>query len=65
MPKYHAHITIVYELITTNVLYLPSLINYFLLQTPDIFNKIFLNLSAVFVSSWIVLMYKTILKMKE
>uniref|UniRef100_U9SZM4 Uncharacterized protein n=1 Tax=Rhizophagus irregularis (strain DAOM 181602 / DAOM 197198 / MUCL 43194) TaxID=747089 RepID=U9SZM4_RHIID len=67
-PKYHAHITIANDLITTNVLYLPSLINYFLLQTPGIFNKIFLNLTALFVSSWIVLTYKTVLNnegMKE
>ncbi|GBC07099.1 hypothetical protein RclHR1_07250001 [Rhizophagus clarus] len=65
LPKYFAYIN---DIVIINLLYLPSLINYFLLQTPDIFNKIFLNLSALFVSSWIVLMYKSILKnegMKE
>jgi hypothetical protein len=61
-PKYHAYITITFDIINTNMFYFPSLINYFLLQTPDIFNKIFLNLTALFVSSWIVLMYKTVLK---
>ncbi|RIA91267.1 hypothetical protein C1645_822332 [Glomus cerebriforme] len=38
--------------------YLPSLINCFILQTPAIFNKIFLNLSAMLVTSWIIYAYK-------
>ncbi|CAB5365741.1 unnamed protein product [Rhizophagus irregularis] len=64
-PKYHAYITIVIDMTITNVVYFPSLINYFLLQTPDIFNKIFLNVSALFVSSLVMHMYKIILKNEE
>jgi hypothetical protein len=60
---YHAYITIFIDnVIITNMLYFPSLINYFLMQTPNLFNNIFLNLTALFVSSWIILLYKTILK---
>ncbi|CAB4394368.1 unnamed protein product [Rhizophagus irregularis] len=62
LPKYQVYIFIIEEFINVNVLYLPSLINYFLLQTPDIFNKIFLNLSALLVTVWIIIMYKLILK---
>ncbi|PKY50986.1 hypothetical protein RhiirA4_467780 [Rhizophagus irregularis] len=62
LPKYQAYIFIIEEFISVNILYLPSLINYFLLQTPDIFNKIFLNLSALLVTVWIIIMYKLILK---
>ncbi|GES85101.1 hypothetical protein GLOIN_2v1471670 [Rhizophagus clarus] len=62
IPKYHVYIDLVTEFICINILYLPSLINCFLLQTPEIFNKIFLNLSALLVTTWIVLAYKVILK---
>lgn len=45
-------------LILVNTFYLASLINCFILQTPAIFNKIFLNLSAILVTSWIIYAYK-------
>ncbi|CAB5362602.1 unnamed protein product [Rhizophagus irregularis] len=62
VSKYYAYFSIIEEFVSINVLYLPSLINYFLLQTPNIFNKIFLNLSALLVTVWIMVMYKSILK---
>ncbi|PKY50985.1 hypothetical protein RhiirA4_531768 [Rhizophagus irregularis] len=62
VSEYYAYFSIIEEFVSINVLYLPSLINYFLLQTPNIFNKIFLNLSALLVTVWIIIMYKSILK---
>jgi hypothetical protein len=62
---YHAQITIIVDIIIPHLLYFPSLINYFLLQTPDIFNKIFGNLTTLLISSWIVLIYKILMDDKE
>jgi hypothetical protein len=45
-------------LMLVSTFYLASLINCFVLQTPAIFNKIFLNLSAILVTSWIIYAYK-------
>ncbi|PKC13345.1 hypothetical protein RhiirA5_410742 [Rhizophagus irregularis] len=45
-------------LLLVSTFYLASLINCFILQTSAIFNKIFLNLSAIFVTSWIIYAYK-------
>ena len=41
-----------------NVFSLLSLINYFLLQTPNVFNKIFLNLSALYITIAVKQMYE-------
>jgi Skp family chaperone for outer membrane proteins len=63
--KNHVYIDIIADFININVLYLPVLINCFLLETPAIFNKIFLSLSSLLVTTWIVLMYKKLLKEEE
>ncbi|RIA85508.1 hypothetical protein C1645_879254 [Glomus cerebriforme] len=56
-----AYINLIVELfVHTTVLYLPSLINCFLLQTSDIFNKIFLNLSILSATACTIHLYKVI-----
>jgi hypothetical protein len=61
LPKIITYADLTMEIfVLINLLYLPSLINSFLLQTPDIFNKIFLNLSILNVTVWIARTYKEI-----
>jgi hypothetical protein len=51
--------------ILVSTFYSSSLVSCFILQTPLIFNKVFLNLSALLVTSWIIYAYKEEKKKQE